>query len=260
MAKSRKLTVGQVRAVHRLIDQCREMGDDPGRWQRHLLCGVHSLVGAVISTAMEVVPEGEIAPNVARVVDDSQPASSALTEIHPLLRGQWAVHPIGARLVAFSRLRVTCTRREMFTDDDWYRSPFYLDLQRPHRLDDGIASYHTTSDGWGFVLSPVRADDDAPFDRRASKLIHYLLLELSPHLGRSLATSRDPVARLSPKLRQTLDALLDGDGEKQVAARVGVRPATVREYVQALYRQFGVNSRAELMAYFLRRYRRSERR
>jgi hypothetical protein len=31
MAKSRKLTLGQVQAVHRLIDECREVGDDPNR-------------------------------------------------------------------------------------------------------------------------------------------------------------------------------------------------------------------------------------
>ena len=56
-------------------------------------------------------------------------------------------------------------------------------------------------------------------------------------------------------LLRTLGGLLDGDGEKQAAARLGISPATVREYVQALYRHFGVTTRAELMADFLRRYR-----
>ena len=92
-------------------------------------------------------------------------------------------------------------------------------------------------------------------DRRDSKLVYLLQLELARHLGRSLATSRDPVSRLSPRLRETLDCLLDGDGEKQAALRLGISVATIREYVQALYRNFEVNSRAELMAYFLRRYR-----
>jgi DNA-binding NarL/FixJ family response regulator len=69
-----------------------------------------------------------------------------------------------------------------------------------------------------------------------------------------LATARDPsVSRLSPRLRQVLGALLEGDSEKQVGRRLGLRPDTIREYVQAVYRHFGVHTRAELMAYFLRR-------
>jgi DNA-binding NarL/FixJ family response regulator len=87
------------------------------------------------------------------------------------------------------------------------------------------------------------------------KLLHLVQLELAPHLGRSLATSADPVSRLPPRLRQTLDCLLAGDSEKQAAARLGVSVATVREYVQAVYRRLGVDSRAELLARFLRRGR-----
>jgi DNA-binding CsgD family transcriptional regulator len=47
--------------------------------------------------------------------------------------------------------------------------------------------------------------------------------------------------------------LLEGDSEKQVAARLGISPVSVHDYVKALYRYFGVNSRGELMAYFVRR-------
>ena len=63
------------------------------------------------------------------------------------------------------------------------------------------------------------------------------------------------IASRCPRQRQTLDCLLDGDGEKQAARRMGISPGTVREYVQTLYRLFDVTTRAELMAQFLRRYR-----
>ena len=43
--------------------------------------------------------------------------------------------------------------------------------------------------------------------------------------------------------------------EKQVAASMGVGVPTVHERVQAIYRHFGVTSRAELLAHFIRRYR-----
>jgi DNA-binding NarL/FixJ family response regulator len=58
---------------------------------------------------------------------------------------------------------------------------------------------------------------------------------------------------LPPRLRQTLHCLLEGDSEKQVAARLGLSQATTHQYVTALYRRFGVHSRAELMAYAMRR-------
>jgi DNA-binding CsgD family transcriptional regulator len=40
-----------------------------------------------------------------------------------------------------------------------------------------------------------------------------------------------------------------------VAARLGLSPLTTHQYVKSLYRRFGVQSRAELLAYFLRRER-----
>src|SRR5262249_17231606 len=64
---------------------------------------------------------------------------------------------------------------------------------------------------------------------------------------------------LSPRLRQTLTALLEGDSEKQTARRLRLSVNTVHEYVTALYRHFGVASRAELLAPFLRRFRPQER-
>jgi len=64
----------------------------------------------------------------------------------------------------------------------------------------------------------------------------------------------DPL-HLPRRLRQTLACLLEGDSEKQVAARLEVSPATAHQYVSSLYRRFAVRSRAELLAYFLRRMR-----
>jgi DNA-binding NarL/FixJ family response regulator len=40
-----------------------------------------------------------------------------------------------------------------------------------------------------------------------------------------------------------------GDSEKQVAARLGLSQATVHQYVTALYRRFGVRSRAQLIVH-----------
>ena len=73
----------------------------------------------------------------------------------------------------------------------------------------------------------------------------------SPAPSPALMTGTPAASDLSPRLRQTLERLLAGDAEKQVARRLGLRPATVHEYVTAVYRHFHVSGRAELMAHFL---------
>ena len=58
---------------------------------------------------------------------------------------------------------------------------------------------------------------------------------------------------LSPRLQQTLQSLLAGDSEKQVARKLGLSPHTVHVYVKKLYRRYGVSSRAELLAKWVAR-------
>jgi DNA-binding CsgD family transcriptional regulator len=57
-----------------------------------------------------------------------------------------------------------------------------------------------------------------------------------------------PFVSLSPRLRQTLERLLVGDSEKEVAARLGLSRHTVHVYVKTLYRRFDVSSKGELFA------------
>jgi DNA-binding CsgD family transcriptional regulator len=56
------------------------------------------------------------------------------------------------------------------------------------------------------------------------------------------------LAILSPRMRQTLERLVAGDSEKEVAVRLGVSPHTVHVYVKSLYRRLSVSSRGELFA------------
>ncbi|MGH7279612.1 MAG: helix-turn-helix domain-containing protein, partial [Candidatus Rokuibacteriota bacterium] len=51
----------------------------------------------------------------------------------------------------------------------------------------------------------------------------------------------------------TLACLVEGDSEKQIAARLGLSPTTVHQYVTALYRHFGVRSRGKLLAHIMAR-------
>jgi len=66
-------------------------------------------------------------------------------------------------------------------------------------------------------------------------------------------TNGPDVASLPPRLRQTLDLLLRGDSEKQIARKLELSPHTVHVYVKSLYRKFEVSSRGELLARWVKR-------
>jgi DNA-binding CsgD family transcriptional regulator len=57
---------------------------------------------------------------------------------------------------------------------------------------------------------------------------------------------------LSRRQRQTLELLLAGNAEKQIAARLNISRHTVHVYVKSLYKRFDVNSRPELLAKWVR--------
>ena len=63
-------------------------------------------------------------------------------------------------------------------------------------------------------------------------------IKLSPDLARSL----------SPRMRDTLQLLLAGDSEKEVAAKLKLSPHTVHIHVKNVYKRLSVCSRGELMA------------
>ena len=83
--------------------------------------------------------------------------------------------------------------------------------------------------------------------RRKRKLVAEFCKLVGEQVGRPIL----PGEGLAPRLRQTLQRLLAGDSEKQIAARLGVSPHTVHVYVKSLYRRFDVCSRGELCAKFI---------
>ena len=104
------------------------------------------------------------------------------------------------------------------------------------------------------VIALHRARGERDFSPREHRLLGFFHEELGRLIGRSLVSALEPSPdKLSPRLRQTLACLLDGDSEKQLAARLELSHATIHQYVTALYRHFGVRSRAQLLALVIRR-------
>jgi DNA-binding CsgD family transcriptional regulator len=58
-------------------------------------------------------------------------------------------------------------------------------------------------------------------------------------------------AALSPRRRETLELMLRGLSEKEIANAMKLSPHTVHERIKDLYQVFGVSRRAELLALFM---------
>ena len=69
--------------------------------------------------------------------------------------------------------------------------------------------------------------------------------------GTEVAANTPDLARLSPRLSETLLYVLAGESRKQIAQRLGLSEHTIGDYFKNLYRHFKVNSRAELLAKFI---------
>jgi DNA-binding CsgD family transcriptional regulator len=91
--------------------------------------------------------------------------------------------------------------------------------------------------------------DGADEARRRRRLVAELCKVVGAHVSGGV---RAEAVGLSPRLRQTLEALIVGDSEKQIALKLKVSQHTVHFYVKQLYKRFGANSRGELLARFVR--------
>lgn len=65
--------------------------------------------------------------------------------------------------------------------------------------------------------------------------------------------SFDLTRGFSKRMIETLQFLLAGDSEKEVAAKLNLSPHTVHIHVKKLYKRLDVSTRAELMAKCLRK-------
>lgn len=145
-------------------------------------------------------------------------------------------------------------RRQRVSDRDWYGSAHVAEFRRQlTRVDDSIYAYFPLSQpGLVVGLGINRAWNDRPFGEREKRLIelmHDQLAWLYRQFDQENESGFPHVKRpLSQRLQQTLARLVAGDSEKQIASTLNLSVHTVHDYVKQLYRLYGVNSRAELLA------------
>jgi len=261
MAKSDLLRVQDVRDAYRLIGECRDLGSNPVLWHRHMLDGLCWLIGARTAAGGEGRWNRSHSPvKVISAVEvgldsrEHQLFVAYLRDLGP------PGDPIFRALGRLGGRHVVRTRPQLVSDADWYGSSVWNEYQRPIGIDHQFTSmYQVAGTDAIDVIGLHRSVGERQFSPREQQLLTFFHAELGALIGRSLvrATEAGP-ATLSPRLRQTLACLLEGDSEKHVASRLGLSHATIHEYVTALYRHFGVQSRAQLMAHAIRRAARED--
>jgi DNA-binding CsgD family transcriptional regulator len=150
---------------------------------------------------------------------------------------------------------VALARSELVPDRKWERSWDYHNLHLAIGIDHTIWCFRsipgTAHEVNGVIMCrPVGRRDYSPRQKAIVREVH---AETGPLVGGPLARFTDPApSELPPRVRQVLRCLLEGDADKQVAARLGLTRHTVNEYVKVIHAHFGVCSRGELLARWVR--------
>jgi DNA-binding CsgD family transcriptional regulator len=254
--RSERLRLSDVRAVFRLVGECRDLGADSEAWRRHITRSLGSLVGGQVGMAGEAAkPANGSAPGLLYQAVDHGWATPADREIWASFQASegYMREPMLQLIQSFGSRFGLCARHQAIDDSTWFGSSYYNETHRICGLDEILVSFEDTPGGKRQnLVSVLRPKNQGVFLRRERRLISLFHTELARHFGGALTTLDDPSpAGLTPRQRETLLCLLEGDSEKMVAARLGLSSSTVHEYVKAIYRHFRVSSRAELMAYFL---------
>lgn len=264
MARSARLRLQDLRAIQRIVGECRELGDSAMGWRLHLLDAAARLSDGGIGVEYEVLwgPRYEIAPLVRLGAADwgwragyDHAAYEALNREF-MARGESYSPMYPAYVEILNRGTARClTRADVVPDSSWYRSAYYRDHHSPT---GGDAKMYSMSPmhraGFKSMLVLVRPAGEPDFAPRARAIVAELHSQIAPLIEAPLAGYQEPSPDdLAPRARQVLRCLLEGEGDKQVAARLGLSRHTVNFYVRQIFVHFGVSTRSELMSRWIRR-------
>jgi DNA-binding CsgD family transcriptional regulator len=261
-----EVSLDEVSRVIRLVREVCDRWDDPSAWRGHLLDGACQLLGGNVGMMLAdyrsepgwfgnlaVVAVTGLSPQLENLV---QPAFAQLDQRQFEDVSQNAMPGVTSLYADIQRQGWATSALNQITDESTYHaSPFYQNFRQRLDLDDSLISIRVVDlPSRPEAICVDRPHGAAPFGNRDVALLKLLHDEIAPLIGVRLATE-EHVSRdgLSKRLRETLSLLLEGHSEKQVASQLNLGTRTVHDYVMRLYQHFRVSSRAELLAYFIRR-------
>ena len=264
VAKSTSLRAHEFRAVINLVGECRELGDDWNGWLDHFN---RTLMGLTRSESIMFIEIND--PHSLQVQLISPPVlSSAAGFTFDRDRMIEATEYAAANPRRFDFIArylgrmsaddgVALHNRDLFQADEW-RATFDMQvLGEAYGTDPTLLCFRrmprsTKNESLDVAVS--RAKGRRNFTARDCALVREAVAAIAPLMGGPLARFADPSpADLAPRARQVLACMLEGDGDKQVAARLRISTHTVNQYAKTIFQHFGVRSRTELLARWIRR-------
>jgi DNA-binding CsgD family transcriptional regulator len=240
--------------VRRIIHLGREAGEvvDQAERRLHIARGIRHLLGcALVFVATDDDVHAGAPGHIAEPAVDNFDASARPVFESMCERGSAfnpAVGGMQAAVLARDIGQATVLTIDHLVEKRvWRRSYFFQDFMRPAGIDHGLYAAVRVNDSVCDVLGCWRESKDRPFDEEDKAEIELLVLEFA-HLWRRQTRAEPWPGQLPPRYRRTLELLLTGLSEKQIADQLGLTPGSLHQYVTMLYRKLGASSRAELMA------------
>jgi DNA-binding CsgD family transcriptional regulator len=240
------IRIHRVRDAARLVGEVGEIGRGTEAARRHLIDGLLGLLGCAIGGMAHDTGYGRgLKAGIAQatlagfdrdIIEVFQAHHTQGSDINPF-------HRAVMRLGDGAGQVFTSTSREIVATADWDGSAWVNEYVRPAHVDHFMGSVRrvgkTACMGCGFM----RAAGDQPFSEEDREVLHLV------HVGvGQFFEAPSPRALLAPRVRDTLDVLVSGATDKEIAAKLGISPHTVRQYVKSILRAYGVSSRAQLIA------------
>jgi DNA-binding CsgD family transcriptional regulator len=252
------IRTGDLCSLVRLLGEVHELAEqDPAALFVHMLEGLAGVVGA---DGAGFAPLGGFRPGSWVTEAPIFRGFTRQVEQRALMSG--VEGPADPSVLAHMRAFVpgsvsTRLRRENVSDACWNGSQYGAELRRIAGVTDVLCS---VAPGEGpeslFGLALYRTGAGPRFSEAERDLVHVFHEQMVRIYRRLSARARSSpaahvAARLRPGERRVLRPLLEGLSEKEIARRLDLSRHTVHDYVRLIYLEFGVSSRAELLARFI---------
>jgi DNA-binding CsgD family transcriptional regulator len=252
------LTGADERRVFQALGECLELWDDPDAWLSHVLDSVTTLSGTDISSLILAKPH----PHPLKMTWRDRKVFGLDADIADEFFYKVSIEDVpdmpGADLIMRDLAQVgrsTRTLAQLGGFEHFRRTQSYERVHEHVELGAYAAFFRPLPTQPTMIVATIaRRRSSRSVSLRGVAVASRIFDELESLVGNRLATFDQPSRYgLSPRLVQTLDGLLDGLSEKQIAIRLKLSRLTVHQYVGVLYRHFGVESRGEMMSYFVKR-------
>lgn len=258
MAQAKTISVGDAAALFELMGKLAETPSDLTRRREVALKGLMSLVPARVGIMATVDGLRRGAPprswKLVSIVEVGWSSAAERAVFHRFMDATRWRDPFLDAFVQLDDGDVVTSSRDLLVEDrDWYSSPHVHEVRKACNVDHCIYSANYLPQGMAAFIVLHRAwGDSTPFSARDRNLVQLFHTSLAwMYRADPVLSGRVAAKSLPPRLEATLEHLLTGKSEKQIAAALKLSRHTVHDYVKAIYRRYGVSTRAELLAMHL---------